>query len=80
VRVRKSRFGWLGPILYDERNVYLAAKTGMALDELFPNKLVPVTIRNLVLAAFANAAWHCSTAAEMARLLNDAIAAVRRQG
>jgi hypothetical protein len=58
----------------------MAAKPGMALDELSPNKLVPVTIRNPGLAAFANAAWHCSTAAEMARLLNEAIAAVRRQG
>jgi hypothetical protein len=35
VRVRKSRHGFMGPILYNEKSVYLAAKTGIALDALF---------------------------------------------
>jgi hypothetical protein len=29
VRVRKSRYGFMGPILYDEKNAYLASKTGI---------------------------------------------------
>jgi hypothetical protein len=78
VRVRKSRHGWFGAILYEERNVYLAAKTGMALDQLFPVNVVPVTIQNPVLRAFANAVWHCPTAAAVARTLNEAISDVER--
>ena len=73
VRVRKSRYGFMGPILYDEKNVYLAAKTGMTLDALFPERKVPIPIANPVLGAFANAIWHCASAAEVARTLNKAI-------
>jgi hypothetical protein len=78
VRVIKSRLGWLGPILYDEKNVYLAAQTGLALQELFPEKRVPVTFRNPVLSAFTNAAWHCSTASEVAKTFNRAVISVEK--
>lgn len=74
VRVRKSRFGFLGAILYNEKNVYLAAKTAMALGRQFPTNIVPVQIKNPVLCAFANAAWHCPTAAVVAQILNEALA------
>jgi TPR repeat protein len=73
VRVKKSRYGWLGAILYNETNIYLAAKTGLALDLLFPEKLVPITFQNPVLNAFTNAVWHCSTAAEVSVRLNKAV-------
>jgi hypothetical protein len=73
VLVKKSRFGFLGATLYNEKNVYLAAKTGIALAALFPTNLVPVAIKNPVLRAFANAAWHCPTAAAVVRALNEAL-------
>jgi hypothetical protein len=74
VLVKKFRFGWLGAVLYNEKNVYRAAKTGMALDRQFRTNLLPVQIKNPVLRAFANAAWHCPTAAAVARVLNNALA------
>jgi hypothetical protein len=41
VRVRQSRRGFMGPILYDERDVYRAVQTGMTLDSLFPERKFP---------------------------------------
>jgi hypothetical protein len=72
VRVRKSRRGFMGPILYDEKNVYRAAQTGMALASIFPERKIPIPIANPLLGAFANAIWHCASAAEVARTLNEA--------
>lgn len=72
VRVKKSRFGFLGATLYDEKNVYRAAQTAKALSELFPVPKLPVSIDNPVLNAFANAAWHCPTAAAVAVTLGKA--------
>jgi hypothetical protein len=72
VRVKKSRFGFLGSILYDERDVFRAAQTGMALDSIFRERKIPIPITNPVLGAFANAIWHCASAAEVARTLNEA--------
>jgi hypothetical protein len=76
VRVRKSRHGFMGPILYNEKNVYLAAKTGIALDALFPERKIPIPIANPILGAFANAIWQCTSAADVARTLNEAISNV----
>jgi hypothetical protein len=56
-----------------KKNVYWAAKTGVALDFLLPEKRMPVTFRNPVLNAFTNAVWHCSTASQVATTLNEAI-------
>lgn len=72
VLVKKSRFGLLGAILYNEKNTYLAAKTAMALAAIYPQRL-PLEIVNPVLSAFGNAIWQCSTAAEVARTLNEAV-------
>ena len=72
VRVRKSRRGFMGPILYDERSVYRAAQTGMALDAIFPERKIPIPIANPLFGAFANAIWQCTSAAEVARTLNEA--------
>jgi hypothetical protein len=69
-----AAFGsFIGPKLYKEEVLYKAAATALALDSLFPEYLVPVTLRNPVLAAFANAVWRCSSAAEVSVLLNTAI-------
>ena len=76
VRVRKSRYGFMGPILYDERNVYRAAQTGIALDSIFPERKIPIPISNPLLRAFANAIWHCANAADVARTLNEAFSDV----
>jgi hypothetical protein len=73
VLVKKSRFGFLGATLYNERNVYKAAKTGIALAQQFPKNVLPVQIKNLLLGGFANTAWHCPTAAAIARVLNEAL-------
>ena len=76
VKGYRGRFGrfWIsffGATLYREKNVYKAAKTAAALDSLFPRRAVPVDFRNPVLAAFTNAVWHCSSAAEVAVKLNE---------
>lgn len=79
VKCRRGRFGQLlvsmfGAELYRERNVYKAATTAINLDQLFPRRDIPVAFKNPVLAAFANAVWNSSTAAEAAITLNEATA------
>src|SRR5579872_874 len=78
VRVKKSRFGWLGPILYHEKNLYKAASTARALSALFPHSLLPSGFTDPVLSAFANAILHCSNCAQVAIILNEA--ATRAEG
>jgi hypothetical protein len=73
VRVKKSRFGFIGAVLYNEKNVYKAAATAKALSERFPNSLLPPGFSDPVLSAFANAVLHCSTCAEVAVTLNEAL-------
>jgi hypothetical protein len=80
VRVKKTRFGFLGPVLYSEKNVCRAAATAEALSERFPNNLLPTEFINPVLRAFANAVLHCSTCAEVAVTLNQALGTVQVQG
>jgi hypothetical protein len=63
-----------GATLYNEENAYLAGKTAVALSLLFRETRTPVTFKNPLLAAFANAVCHCSTAAEVATTLNEAAA------
>jgi hypothetical protein len=74
VRVRKSRLGWFGAILYEEKVLYKAAQTAAALNILFPNDdVVPRNIKDSSLRAFMNAILNCSTCAEVATLLNEAV-------
>ncbi len=63
---------FFGPTLYNEKNVYLAAKTAAALSSLFPEQVPLLKFKNPVLAAFSNAVWHCSSAGEVAIVLNEA--------
>jgi hypothetical protein len=62
-----------GARLYNERSIYKNAKTAQALSELFPDKAPELPeFKNPVLAVFANAVWHCGSAAEVCTVLNEA--------
>lgn len=79
VIVKRSVLGLLGPKLYHESDVYRAAMTAKALAYLLPTRLLPDGFSNPVLSAFTNAALHTATAAEVSRLLNEAIGMAERQ-
>jgi hypothetical protein len=84
VKSYRGRFGqfWInffGPVLYNEKVTYKAAQTSMALDILFPENRLPTAFHNPVLNTFANAIWHCSTAADVSRVLNEAITEAEKQ-
>lgn len=80
VMVKKSRYGWFGVTLYNERNVYQASETAMALGFLFPDNLLPDGFSEPVLMAFANAIWHCANCTEVATTLNEAVSRAKAQG
>jgi hypothetical protein len=65
---------FFGPQLYKEKDVYKNARTGQALALMFPEQTPILSFKNPVLAAFANAIWHCSTAAQVCTVLNEATA------
>lgn len=79
VIVKRSVLGLLGPKLYREDDVYRAAMTAKALAYLLPTRLLPRGFSNPVLSAFTNAALHAVTAAEVCRLLNEAIGMAERK-
>jgi hypothetical protein len=62
---------FFGPTLYNEKNVYRAAKTAAALDSKHA-QVASLKFKNPILTAFASAVWHCSSAAEVAITLNEA--------
>ena len=77
VKAYQGRFGrcWIGffgSILYEEKNAYKIAQMVATLNSLFSERLLPVMFRNPALAAFTNAVWHCSSAAEIIWKLNEA--------
>jgi hypothetical protein len=73
VRVKKSRFGLIGAVLYDEKNAYINAQRTGALAYLFPEKLFPDGISNPSLRAFFNAILYCYNTAEVCATLNRAV-------
>jgi hypothetical protein len=73
VLVKKSRFGWFGTILYNEKNIYKAAETALALDLLFPIKQLSAGFTDPVFISYANAIWHCANCTEVAITLNEAV-------
>jgi hypothetical protein len=73
IRVRKSRFGLFGALLYDEKNAFINAQRTGALAYLFPKKRYPDGVSNVNLRAFFNALLHCNNAAEASTTLNQAI-------
>ena len=80
VLVRSHKKGWLnsifgsffGPVLYSEGNAYQVAKTAAALELKYPQVQEPLAFSNSDLSVFASAIWHCSSAAEVAIMLNEA--------
>jgi hypothetical protein len=64
---RFGRFwiGFFGSILYEEKNAYKLTQMIDNLNSFFPGRGLPIKFRNPALAAFANAVWHCSSAAEV---------------
>lgn len=73
VLVKKSKLGWFGATLYNEKEVDPVAVTAMALTYLYPNKVTPPGITNPVLNAFVNAILHCLTLPEVTLILNHAV-------
>jgi hypothetical protein len=65
---------FFGPTLYNESSVYKNAQTARALSLIYPEQASPLSFKNPVLAAFSNAIWHCSSAAEVCTVLNEAVA------
>jgi hypothetical protein len=64
--------GLRGAKLYNETNIYKATKTALALAAMYPEP--SLAFKNPVLSAFANAVWHCSSAAQVCIVLNEAMA------
>jgi hypothetical protein len=69
---------FFGPTLYSEKVVYKNAETAQALSIAFPDQIPQLRFGNPVLATFANAIWHCSSAAEVSIVLNEAATNARR--
>ncbi len=80
---KRSLFGGIlssfwGARLYRERDVYKNARTAEALSRLYPDMAEPFrNFKNLALASFANAIWHCGSAAEVCTVLNEAASKFR---
>jgi hypothetical protein len=72
VKGYRGLFSFLGSILFEEKNVYVAASVAGVLELFYPINDMPATFTNVVLSKFANAAWNCSTAAEVAVVLGRA--------
>lgn len=71
VSVRKSKFGLFGSKLYEEKNIYKAAKMAETLGLLHSDDLTPAEMPHAVLKAFTNAVLHCRSLAEFGALLNE---------
>lgn len=80
ILVKKSKIGLLGAKLYEEKNVYKAARTAQALNEQYPDDLTPADIWNPVLKSIVNAILHCRNLAEVTRALNEADIKLEHQG
>jgi hypothetical protein len=72
--IKSLMSNFFGPQLYNESNVYKNAQTARALSMMFPEQASSLRFKNPVLAAFSNAIWHCSSAAEVCAVLNEAAA------
>jgi hypothetical protein len=71
----KTLFSGYGQKLYFEADPYKNAKTTGELLERFPDQAPELRIKNFknpVLDVFANAVWHCSSAANVCMVLNGA--------
>lgn len=71
ISVKKSRISLFGSKLYEEKNIYMAAKTAETLNLLYTDNLTPAEMRNPVLKSLANAFLHCHSLTEPVTLLNE---------
>lgn len=67
---------FFGATLYEENNVYKNAQTALSLRLSYPNQVPELEFGNPNLKAFANAIWHCKTAAEVCVVFNEAASKV----
>lgn len=72
ILVKKSKVGLFGAKLYEEKDIYKAAKTAQLLNALYSDDLTPAEMWNPVLKSIANAVLHCKDLSEVARVLNEA--------
>jgi hypothetical protein len=72
ILIKKSKVGLFGAKLYEEKNIYKAAKTAQALDLQYPDNLTPDEMWNPVLKSIVNAILHCSNLGEVTRVVNEA--------
>jgi hypothetical protein len=73
--VRSIISNFWGARLYKQSDVYKNAQTAQALNLLYPDIAEPLRhFKNPVLTVFANAIWHCGSAAEVCSVLNEAAA------
>ena len=73
VLVKKSREGSFGAKIYAEKNIHEVAKKVAALVQLYPDMVTPPEMLNIVLISFVNAVLHCSSLADVSRVLNEAV-------
>jgi len=71
--------GFFGQKLYYESHPYNNAQTVEALFEMFPEQAPELRFKNPVLEVFANAVWHCPSAAKVCVVLNGAAGSSRSQ-
>ena len=68
-----------GARLYKQSDVYKNARTVHGLSLLYPDQAPELQhLKNPALAMFANAIWHCGSAAEVCTVLNEAAAKVSK--
>ena len=63
-----------GRNLYSETSPDKNAQTAQTLSAMFPDQAAELQFKNPVLAAFANAIWHCGSVVKVRGILNDAAA------
>ena len=72
ILVKKSKIGLFGAKLYEEKDIYKAAKTAQILSEKYQDDLTPNEMCNPVIKSIVNAILHCSSLAEVTIVLNEA--------
>src|SRR3954453_11873666 len=70
--IKRILSSFFGPKLYNEQIVYKNARTARALSVMFPQETSALNFHNPFLGVFANAIWHCSSAAQVSIILNGA--------
>jgi hypothetical protein len=73
VLVKRSRSGFFGAVLYNEKVVYKNSLCGLALAYLYPEKRFPDDVCDPNLGSFMNAILHCQNSSDVTKILNEAI-------